>query len=263
MKITLLGSASALATAERDHTFMVVEVQGDLLLIDCGGSPTKKLLQVGLDYTTIDHILVTHWHQDHTYGLVSLLHEMLLVGRKRELEIFLPHSSLRVVKRFLEAYFCEEEDVYEIEYHPLEMAENALVLRQPNYKVCSTPVVHRDGTLAYKIVEEKRSASGPEEVTFVYSSDTKPCESLIRFARGADLLIHECTYLDGEEAAVGSNHTTARQAGRIAAEANVNKLVLVHLGIEAIKNPREAFAQATEEYSGQVVIGQDFLALEV
>jgi ribonuclease Z len=263
MKITLLGSSSALSTAERDHTFMVVEVQGDILLIDCGGSPVKKLLQVGLDFTILDHILVTHWHEDHTYGLVSLLHEMLLVGRKRKLVIFLPHSSLRVVERFLEAFFCEEEDVYEIEYHPLETAENVLVLAQPNYKVYSTPVVHRDGTLAYKIVEEKRSASGTKKVTFVYSSDTKPCESLIRFARGADLLIHECTYLDGEEAAVGSNHTTARQAGRIAAETNVKKLALVHFGIEAIKNPKDVFEQAKEAYSGEVVIGQDFLALEV
>lgn len=262
MKITLLGSSSALSTAERDHTFMVVEVQGDLLLIDCGGSPVKKLLQVGLDFSILDHVLVTHWHQDHTYGLAALLHEMLLVGRKRKLEIFLPHSSLRVVKRLLEAYFCEEEDVYEIEYHPLEMAENALLLRKPNYKAYSTPVVHRDSTLAYKIVEKKRSASGLKEVTFVYSSDTKPCESLIRFARGADLLIHECTFLEGEEAAVGSNHTTARQAGRIAAEANVKKLALVHLGIEAIKNPKAVLAQAKEEYSGEVVVGEDFLALE-
>ena len=263
MKITLLGSASALSTAERDHTFMVVVVQGDILLIDCGGSPGKKLQQLGLDFSALDHILVTHWHQDHTYGLASLVHEMLLVGRKRKLEIFLPHSSLRVVGRFLEAFFCEEEDMYEIEYHPLEMAENVLVLTQPNYKVYATPVVHRDATLAYKIVEERRSASGPGEVTFVYSSDTKPCESLIRFAQGADLLMHECTYLDGEEAAVGSNHTTARQAGRIAAKANVKKLALVHFGIEAIKNPKAAMEQAKEEYSGEVAIGQDFLALEV
>jgi ribonuclease Z len=263
MKITLLGSSSALATAERDHTYMVVEVQGDLLLIDCAGSPVRKLLQLGLDFRLVNHILVTHWHEDHTYGLVSLLHEMLLVGRKRKLDIFLPRSSLEVVRPFLEAFFSHEPNVFEIEYHPLDTTENALVLAQPNYKVYATPVAHSHETLAYKIVEEKRTATSLTSVAFVYSSDTRPCESMVRFARGANLLVHESTFLDGQAEAVGSTHSTAKQAGRIAAEAKVEKLALVHLGVEAQKRPDEVVEQAREAYSGEVVLGRDLLALEV
>ncbi len=263
MRVTLLGSASALSTAERDTTSMVVQVNEDLLLIDCSGSPVKKLLQLEQDYTRIDNILLTHWHPDHVYGLPSLLHEMLLLGRKRKLNLFLPRASQRIIQPFVQALFVDIPNMFEIEYRPLDRIENLPVFEKEEYRVYSTPVLHSHDTLAYKVVEVKRSDTSSERVSFVYSSDTKPTETLVRLAQGTDLLIHECTYLDGEPGAVNTTHSTARQAGAVAAEAHVKQLVLVHLGIQVAKNPEIALSQVQETYSGPVVVGEDMMLFQV
>ncbi len=263
MRVALLGSASALCTAERDNTALVVETHGAVLLIDCTGSPAKKLLQLGFDYMRIDHILLTHWHPDHIYGLPSLLHEMLLLQRTRPLTLFLPRSSQRIIEPFVRALFVDMKSMFEIRFRPVEMAENVQLIDGDGYRVYSTPVIHSDDTLAYKIVESKQDGEFTRDVSFVYSSDTKPSESLIRLAQGADLLVHECTYLDGEPAAVNTTHSNARQVGVLAARAGVTQLALVHLGVEVIKQPETAVKQVQENYWGRVIVGKDLMEFEL
>lgn len=274
MKIALLGTASAVCSADRDNTTLVVETNEALIPIDCSGSTAKKLLQLGFDFTKIDHVLITHWHPDHVYGLPGLLHEMQLLGRRRKLTLYLPRSSQRIIEPFVRALFVDIPDLFPIEYHPIDMVENVLLVggdtrarssdveprvwsRAGEYEVYSTPVQHSHDTLAYKIVENGG------ETSFVYSSDTQPSESLIRFAGDADLLIHECTYLDGEPAAVNTTHSNARQVGQVAARAGVKQLGLVHLGIEAMKHPEIALRQAQENFAGPVVVGQDMMVFQI
>jgi ribonuclease Z len=263
MKIALMGSASAVCSADRDNTALAVETNGALILIDCVGSPVKKLLRLGFDLNQIDNILLTHWHPDHVYGLPSLVHEMLLLGRTRKLTLFLPRSSQRIVEPFVRALFVDLTNLYAIEYRPMDKVENVLLWRDDGYAVYSTPVLHSHDTLAYKIVEHKRADAESESASFVYSSDTKPNENLVRLARGADLLVHECTYLDGEPGAVNTTHSNARQVGEIAARAAVKKLALVHLGIEVIQHPEIAVRQVLENFAGEVVVGEDMMVFEI
>ncbi|RLF49759.1 MAG: ribonuclease Z, partial [Thermoplasmata archaeon] len=96
----------------------------------------------------------------------------------------------------------------------------------------------------------------------VYTGDTKPCNKVVEFARNADLLIHDATFLsDLEDVAIEYGHSTARQAAEIAKEANVDRLVLTHI------SPRYLDDRAIEEEAKNIfensIVARDFLKLEV
>jgi len=257
MKISFLGSSSALSTEERDNTAMVVEINGEILLIDCNGSPVKKISQLGYDFTKIDNILITHDHPDHIYGLPSILHEMLLKGRRRTLNIYSPSPALKLIRPFLKSLFDVEEDMFDYKLVDIKLEENILVLDTPKYSIYATKVEHGDGTIGYKIIEKGGKS-------FVYSADTKPCNNLLKFARNTDLLIHEATFSHQyvEEAEKGG-HTTSYQAGEIAKKANVRKLVLTHFDPLCSRNSDLLLNEAKIEFDGEIIISFDLMSMEV
>ena len=96
------------------------------------------------------------------------------------------------------------------------------------------------------------------------TGDTRPCPETVEAARGADLLVHECTFGDGEAArAVETTHSTAREAGRIARDAGVARLVLTHLSTRYDTEPAPLLAQASEEFTGPIEVARDGLILEM
>jgi len=69
--------------------------------------------------------------------------------------------------------------------------------------------------------------------SFVYSSDTRPCETVVALARGVDTLVHEATYSERDPGRAGGHaHSTAAEAGEVAARAGVRRLILTHIGAE-------------------------------
>jgi ribonuclease Z len=95
----------------------------------------------------------------------------------------------------------------------------------------------------------------------VYSSDTRPCDELREFARGAHTLIHEATTA---EPAPEQGHTTPRQAGEIAHECGVERLVLIHYSAEYTLPEDEAIAAAKATgFAGEVLLAQELAAYEV
>jgi len=98
----------------------------------------------------------------------------------------------------------------------------------------------------------------------VISGDTRPCPALVEAARGADLLVHEATFSDDEqERALDTRHSTAREAGRVAKEAGVQKLLLTHLSSRHDVDPRPLLEQAKQEFAGPVEVAFDGLTVEV
>ena len=98
----------------------------------------------------------------------------------------------------------------------------------------------------------------------VISGDTRPCAMVTEAARDADLLVHEATFSDDEQArAIETRHSTAREAGRIGHEAKVKRLVLTHLSSRHDVDPRPLLEQARQEYAGQLDIAYDGFSIEV
>ena len=253
MRAILLGS-SALCRADRDYTSLLIQLCDGLVLIDCNGSPVKKLLQLGMDPLILTAILITHHHTDHIYGLPILIHEIMLRDRSRDIDIFLPEPAMVTLSSLVNAHFAGEPKLSHINFSPINLKANTSVIETNEWSVSCTPVEHGVPTLAYKIVEGGK--------ILVYAPDTKPCQRLIEFAHDADLLFHDCAFPDGkEEEAERGGHSTPSQVGRLAHLAGVEKLVLVHLGLDCIE--RELVNSVRREFSREVIVGSDLLAVEL
>ncbi len=88
----------------------------------------------------------------------------------------------------------------------------------------------------------------------MYSSDSSPCDTLVRLATGVDILFHEAT-----GAQVG--HSSAAMAGAIARQAGVGHLALIHYDVKLPSDDLRAEAQTT--FGGKITITQDLDEFEV
>jgi ribonuclease Z len=117
------------------------------------------------------------------------------------------------------------------------------VLALEGVEIRSTPVAHRAvETLALRFQNLDAGR------TIVYSADTEPCQTLVRLASGADLLIHEAT-------GAQKGHSSPGQAASVAREAGVAQLVLVHYPVHGVN--LEAWRAAASEFGESVALARD------
>jgi ribonuclease Z len=118
------------------------------------------------------------------------------------------------------------------------------VLERDGLKIFASPVRHVIPTIGLRL-EFLESAK-----VLAYSCDTEPCPEVVRLAEGADILIHEAT---GET--VG--HSSARQAGVIASQAEVETVYLVHYPTLGVSK-KKLLEDAGDRFSGDVIVAEDF-----
>jgi ribonuclease Z len=245
-RIVVLGSGPALSTAERDNTFFLFESATGSLFIDCAGSPFHKLLRVGADPDNLAGVILTHAHPDHIYGLPSSIHELWLHGRRETLHIFANQPTQQVVAALLDVFQLQSKPV-PLEFHVIAEEEGHLLLETDHYVVHTSPVRHQVPTSAVRL------ASRLNGRVAVFSADSSPCPELRSLARGADLLFHECTVEESH-----AFHSTAAEAGQLAAEAEVERLILVHGHHNLTKEPYVSLAEIARRYHREVGFAEDF-----
>ncbi len=248
-RVILLGTGAALSDATREHTYMVVQGDESSILIDCCGSPVQRLSKAGVGLDRIDHLILTHHHPDHVYGVSIFLLDLWLAGRKKVLHIHGLPGTLRATRGMMHALEWEQwfkVGFFPVEFHPVSKRAMSLHLVTPEFLIATTTTKHLLPTLATRVVSRQSGKS------IVYSSDTEVCDSVVELARGADILFHEATTLN--KASLG--HSSARQAGAQAKRAGVKKLVLVHLPPNG--DVKKLHAAAAKTFGGKVVVGKDF-----
>lgn len=252
-QVILLGTGAALSDETREHTYMVIKGEAESILVDCGGSPVQRLIKAGIALDSIDHVILTHHHPDHLYGLSVFLLDLWLAGRKKKLNLHGLAETVRAVKAMMRAFEWERWlnfGFFPVEFHIVPKRDIGLMIVTKEFSISATTTKHLLPTLALRFTSR---ASGKSAV---YSSDTEVCESVIEIARDATMLFHEATTL--ESATPG--HTSARQAGLQAQRANVKKLVLVHLPPNGeVKKIHDA---AAKSFKGKVVVSKDFARYE-
>jgi ribonuclease Z len=253
MPFQFLGTSGAIPSVERDNTALVFYSDAEAVLVDCPGSPYQKILRAGLDPTMVSSLIVTHRHEDHVYGLPSLAHNLGLAGRRSVLHVYALSETMRVIRGFQQVF--PGTLPYQLELHDVAPEEGRPLLQARGFRIASTPVKHGAPNIGLRVEFDLPAERG----TAVYSSDTSPCPSLVTLARGAEVLIHEATMPHAEAArAAKDGHTTAWQAGEVATQAGVRRLILCHFEAGLHGRLDEMRREASETFLGPVEIPEEF-----
>ena len=217
-----LGISSGVPTRDRGVSALAVCWGHRWWLLDCGDGTQQRAIRAGLSLHHLAGVLITHLHGDHVLGLPAILSTLGLQGRDFPLEIHGPLGLRELLSdslRLTQVRMGFEANVYEVG-HPGVVREDA------GLTVSSARLHHRIEAFGYRL--DIRLGRDPVR-SIVYCTDTRPCRGSIELAQGADLLIHEATYSQElADKADERGHSTALQAARIAAEAEVGHLILTH-----------------------------------
>jgi len=247
--LTFLGSSAAVPAIGHDNTYLALEGQQSTLLIDCAGSPLLKLQLAGIEPSGLEYVVFTHRHPDHMYGLPILLLGLWLQRHRKRLRIVAEAESLLTAQALLELFHPEEWPGFQAPlYCEVALTGETVALELPDLLITASPTEHIVPSMALKMVNKGTGRA------VVYSSDTAPCESVVRLARGADVLIHEAS---GEF----MGHSTPAQAAQTAERAGVGKLYLIHYAARH-GNLNALLEEARREFSGPVELARDFGAID-
>ena len=300
MSLTLrfLGTAASRPTVERNVSSIAVTREGETLLVDCGEGTQRQMMRYGVTFAFED-IFFTHMHTDHVLGVIGLTRTLSLGGRTELLRLWGPRGSARTLRQALGFggdRLAFPVEVFEVEpgtaierrdyailpyavEHPGSVAVGYAVV-EPERRgrfdpeaaraagVPEGPLwgrLHRGETITLDDGRTVNPASlvGPTRPgrTIVITGDTRPCAATVDVAKGADLLVHEATFLTEDAARARETlHSTARQAAELAAEAEVGLLALTHL---SSRYPvRDVLAEARETFE-RTEAPRDFDSVEV
>lgn len=240
LRIIFLGTAAAVASEKRDNTALLI----DDILVDCPGNAFGKMLKAGYDPLKLRAIFITHRHVDHSYGLPSLL-EMLRLSGKKGIKIYINEDFLFEAKQMLNNYELIRDD-FALEL--VAVPNDGYVTFEGSLRIETFPVKHSVPNFGLKISSSNSSV--------VYSSDTEPCESIVEKAKGVDLLVHEATCA---KTITGSKegHSCVEDVAKIAKEAKVKSLCLVHLGAELEEHLDEFKSKVKEIFDGMLIVPED------
>jgi len=246
-KLIILGTANAIPVENHENTHLALIGEQRRILIDCAGNPVVRLKQAGIDLNGLTDLFLTHFHPDHVSGVPSLLMSMWLLGRSDILNIYGLQYTLDRIEKLMGLYQWDRwPGFFPVTFHRLAAEPLTLALECSEFLVYTSPVEHLIPTIGLRI---ESSSTG---MVLAYSCDTQPCQAVVELAANANVLIHEST---GEH----QGHSSASQAGSIAARAKVGSLYLVHY------NPQDKSleSQAQTEFSGPVTRAEDFMILEL
>jgi ribonuclease Z len=248
-KLVILGSSNALSSKDSENTHMVLVGKERIVMVDCVNNPIHRLEQAGIDFLDVTDLILTHFHPDHVSGVPLLLMDMWLRGRTKLITIYGLHYTLDRMEQLMGMYSWESwPNFFPVAFHRLPDTEKNTLLDCAEFKIASSPVRHLIPTIGL------RFSFKTSQKALAYSCDTEPCVEVVRLAEGADVLIHEAS-----GASLG--HSSASQAGQIAAQAEVGKLYLIHYPTGEYAN-ENLIEEARRHYQGEVNLATDFLTLD-
>ncbi|MFW5928887.1 MAG: ribonuclease Z [Halobacteriota archaeon] len=290
MRATFLGTGGSIPQAGRNPSGVALEMEGDLLLFDCGEGSQRQMMKYKTGFEA-DQIYVSHVHGDHVLGLPGLSQTWTFQGREKDVSVFCPEGTSRVIRDCFE--LAGHRPPYEVRVNEVEPGD---VVRADGYDVRAFETRHGAiESVGYAVVEHQRKGEFDRERAeslgvprhlfsrlhegedveledgtvvrseqvvgeprpgrkFVYTGDTRPSEAVLEASRDACLLVHDGTFgEDHAERAVETNHSTARDAAETAREADVELLALTHVSSRYSASADELEGQAREAHDRSFV----------
>jgi ribonuclease BN (tRNA processing enzyme) len=254
MEILILGSGTTVPLAERASPSVAVLIEDQFLLLDIGPGAVRQLTVAGLKHEDINCIAISHFHPDHTADLIHFIFATRyppVLKKRKPFTIIGPKGLsefLELLKRPYGKWLDLPSGLMEIE----ELHSNERDRRKFNgFTLVSAPLRHTAQSIGLRIEDSSGNVA-------VYSGDTGYCEEIVDLAKGADLLILESSFPDGQGV---EGHLTPSQAGEIATRAEAKRLVLTHFYPECLRTDIEV--QCRETYQGELILATDLMRLKV
>ncbi len=250
MRITILGSGTGVPSIDRNAPAYLLETTDRRCLVDCGSGTLRQLLRAGVSYKSVDALFFTHTHPDHIGDLIGLIHALKATpGFRREqpLHLFGPTGFPAFYQQ------CIAPVATPPKHFEVRVAEAAVHFDFLGTDVHSAATVHSDQvpSVAYRFEQGGRSA--------VFSGDCDYDEAVIRLARGADVLVVDCSFPDMLKVA---GHLSATECGRVAAGAEVKSMILSHLyPVPADLDTR--LDEARSGFGGPVRLAEDLMIIDL
>ncbi|MDN5358849.1 MAG: ribonuclease [Candidatus Diapherotrites archaeon] len=283
IRITFLGTSASVPTKDRGLPAVFLEYKGQGILFDVGEGTQRQFMRFGRSVMRVEHILISHYHGDHLFGLPGLLSTLALYGREKPVHIWVPVRQVPYVEAFLNAIPMGVD--YPVYIHGVD---EGLLFHTADFTVYAYPLEHTSDCYAYvfeespKVKADKKKVKelgiegplvrelkagnpvywkgrtiSPEEIVYtvpgrkiVYAVDT--CPIFHERAVGADVLIHDATFLhDDHELAVEKKHSTVLEAAELAKKLNARLLVLTHFSAR-IKDLSVVEAEARKVFEHSV-----------
>ena len=265
--MTILGCGAAAPTPYFLTTSQLVNIHNQLILIDCGEGTQLTLRQINARFQKIKIILISHMHADHTMGIPGLIASMNLLGRKTPLEIHGPAELEEFVKKvwYLTGTHIEFEvnfkinsskeikciyecNTFEIHSFPTKhrvptcgfrIAEKAGAYSlkphsKNNFKLNHLEIQKlkkgEDLVRAEGVTPNSKLCTPPKAArSYAFAADSAFSPKVVNAVKDVNLLYHEATFESKDSGiAKKTEHSTASDAGRVALEAQVDKLILGH-----------------------------------
>ncbi|HWQ17264.1 MAG TPA: ribonuclease Z [Sulfolobales archaeon] len=235
MKLYFLGTGAGAPTAKRWASSIAISVSSSYYLLDCGEGCQLRMSSLGISPLRIAAIFITHAHGDHVLGLAPLVESMSHHGRRDPLYLVAPQGVDRLVGETIKITGGG--------------VDFDLIVRSPsdgyddrNISVKGYRVCHSTESWGYRLSIKKK------KLDICYTGDTMACREVIEACRGVDILIHEATFTQENEAEARSYmHSTAREAARAALEVGARYLYLTHIS-SRIKDPEGLVREAREVF---------------
>src|SRR5436190_10019582 len=266
LAVTILGNNSAVPAFDRHPTSQVVTIDGINLLVDCGEGTQIQMINYKIRRSKISHILISHLHGDHYFGLVGLINSFSLLSHTQELHVFGPSPLQEIIE--LQLKVADTTLTYPLHFHTI--TGEATLVDNEKITIKCFPTNHRIECYGFVFTEKKQprkldadkakeyeipfsfyerlkngedytkkdgmiiknesvTTEGPKGKKYAFCADTKYDETIIPHIKDADMIYHETTYLDNlRERAEARFHSTSKQAALIAKKANVKKLLIGH-----------------------------------
>ncbi len=267
-KLTILGSSSATPTGNRFSSAQLLDNGHQLFLIDCAEGTQIQMRRLKIRFQSVNHILISHLHGDHFFGVPGLLTTFHLLGRDKPLHLYAPAVLQEVLDQLFQ--ISATRLVYPLVFHAIEPSEQAVIYEDKHLTINTIPLEHRIPACGFlfrektglrkirkdaiagkaipvtsfprlqggqdirledgSILKNSDFTSDPQPaVSYAYCSDTAYHEPLAEIVKGVDHLFHEATFLQEDVSLAREKfHSTAIDAALIAKRAGVKHLWLGH-----------------------------------
>ncbi len=262
LTLTLLGTGTPTPLVYRAGSSYLVTLDDEVLLFDCGPACVQRLLKKGVPPKQITRLFLTHLHYDHCadYGYLVVNRWDQDAGQSPELDVYGPDLAARTGRPGSQFIYemrggklpreRPEPDVTEVAHGD--------IVEKGSWRLKVAEVAHAQPYLicfAYRLDTPGRS--------IVFGGDTAPTETLTELAKGADILLHMCHYVNGavEDPRIRADCSGHLDAARTARDAGVNTLILVHI-TEQLERPgirERVLYEAGEIFEGHIIFGEDLL----